>query len=278
MKRLVWIFGLSVGCMAEDALVEGAPEAAVIRTMRLERIARGNISPGFDLDDAVTDSSHAVGCNQNDRTSPSGVPGIDNQVGELLPLIDIAAEGALDAFLQNAIDEGRLLLLPEVRKIGGRYQLSLLRGTDAPLIGSDGRILDHQTFALHPEKSHLGSFDDTTVEGDMHGDGRLVAGPFDVDLLVVVFDILYELKLERTRLEITFDSDGVGHGVLAGGARIETLKRLADVAGKRGGVDLLAIVGTAFDDLADLRLDPTPRCTGLSVVATFDTVPAYVRR
>jgi hypothetical protein len=265
------------GCMAVADPVEGEPTALVFRTMKMERAVRG-VSLGFDLDGAVTDAGDALGCNQDDRVHPDGTQGIDNQIAELLPLLDAVAEGTLDAFLQNAIDEGRLLLMPEVRLRGADVELRMLRGTDAPLLGSDGHLLDHQTFALHPEKGLLGSDPSVTVEGDLFAGGRLEAGPFDVDFLMLVFDILYEIRLLDARLAIEVDEEGRGRGTLSGAVSLDELRNVAAVAGERGGLDILGLFGTLLEDLADLRRDRSGRCQAMSLVTSFETVPAYVRR
>ncbi len=263
--------------MAVASPVEGESTALVFRSMRAER-AVGGVSLGFDLDGAVTDSGDALGCRQDDRVAPDGTPGIDNQVAELLPLLDLVAEGTLDAFLQNAIDEGRLLLIPELQSRGGQLELRLLRGAGAPLLGSDGLLLDHQTFDLHPEKPLLGTAPTGSVAGTLEPGERLEAGPFDFDLLLVVFDILYELRLDAARLRIDVDEEGVGHGVLAGAVSLEQLRRVAEVAGDRGGIDLIGLFGSTLDDLADLERDPRGRCQAMSIVTSFETVPAFVRR
>jgi hypothetical protein len=270
MRRLVSpALLLLTGCLAQPDETPRDVGLMVFRKMDFAQ-ERDGVSPGFDLDGVVSTYDDARGCRQSDFMSPDGAPGIDNQLGGLIPLLDLVGEGALQAFIQNAIDEGRLLVMPHLVRRAGRLDLSVLRGADQPLVGTDGHLLGEQTLALSPDKTVLGEFEGATLE-----DGVLTAGPFDLNLPVVVFDILYDVHLADARLELRFGPDGVGHGVLAGSSTIEELTQLAKTAGERADVDLVALIGGVLEDVADLDRDPQGRCHALSAVATFETVPAY---
>ncbi|MBI4819634.1 MAG: hypothetical protein HY791_25400 [Deltaproteobacteria bacterium] len=260
---------LAVGCLAEDDYRDGGRTHHVFRSLGLAR-PEGGRSPGFDLDAWTSTKIDQRGCRQPDYVSPEGQPGVDNQFAEILPLIDVAGEGALAAFIQNAIDEGRLLIMPELREYGPDLNFRLLRGADQPLLGTDGRILENQTLALDPEGRVFGEYSGATFDG-----ATLFVGPMDVDFLVVVFEILYQVRLQHTRISITFDETGVGRGVLAGAVDTAELRSVAKTAGERADIDLLGILGTIFEDLADLNQDPTGVCRALSMVATFETVPVF---
>lgn len=272
MKRFIVgsIFLLTSACMATGVPPEDERAIMVFRSMQLEQGAEG-VSPGFDLDGFVSTTRDSRGCKQPDYESPDGLPGVDNQLGALLPLLDLVGEGALQAFIQNAIDEGRLLVIPQVVENDGSWDLTILRGDDQPLLGTDGRLLGEQTLGLSADVPVLGTFEGAYYDGDV-----LRAGPFDLNLPVVVFDILYDIHLSDTMFEIRFDADGVGTGTLAGASTIEELIQLADTAGQRADVDIVSLVDDVLVDTADLHRDGQGNCQSLSAVATFNTVPAYL--
>ncbi|MBI2373032.1 MAG: hypothetical protein HYV07_03435 [Deltaproteobacteria bacterium] len=287
MKRVRHAAGLLAfalaGCLAQSFPVEGEPELSVIRTMGLAVVTDGK-SAGFDLDGWSSVKGDPRGCRQQDFESPDGRPGIDNQFSAVVPLLDLAGEGALQAFIQNAIDEGRLLILPEISRRGRTVTLTLRRGEDVPLLGTDGKLLEDQTLALDPLGATFGTFEGATLVETRAAPGRvsslgaprtLSAGPFELDLPVVVFEILYEAHLSYARLEVSFDEQGVGRGAMAGAVSISELRRLAKVAGERANVDILGLLGSVLEELADLDQDSTGACHALSLTATFETVPAF---
>lgn len=257
------------GCMATPTSVEPQRTMSVVRVIEIATEDEG-VSEGFNLDGVVSTSIDAAGCNQPDMTSPDGEPGIDNQFSAVLPVLDLAGEGALAAFIQNAIDEGRLLVMPEVVDYGDSMTLTVYRGEDQPLVGTDGKLLENQTLALHPDRTVLGETEEVALNGR-----RLSAGPFELDLPVVVFELLYDVHLRNAQLQIEFDEDGHGKGVVAGTALVTNLKDLAKTAGERADLDILGLAGTFLDDIADMEPDPRGTCRGVSLVATLETVPAY---
>lgn len=257
---------------------ESAPGASEVRTgvvagLRLAGEEPEGVAPGFDLDGHASDTRDELSCFQQDFLAPDGRTGIDNQLARLLPLIDLAGQGAVEALVQGAINEGRLLLLFELEeRADGRTDLTLLRGEDVPLIGTDGRLLAGQTLALAAEPE-LGRFEDVRREGEV-----IIAGPMDLRLPVVVFSILYDLQLEGAFVRFELGEDGALHGgVIGGGARVAQLLEFVRIAGEQANADLLGLLGGSIQDSADLDVDlETGECNKVSLSATFDAVPAFI--
>ena len=111
--------------------------------------ANDGIAPGFDLDQYTSDLSDGRSCYKSDLVAPDGTRGVDNQLATLVPLLDLEGEGALGGLIQQAINDGRLLLLFQLHEMDdGTRSLIIRRGQDNPLLGTDGLILSDQTLAL----------------------------------------------------------------------------------------------------------------------------------
>lgn len=246
---------------------------SVVHTLGLGREDPKGVVTGFNLDGFVSDSRDGRSCFQNDFMSPEGEEGVDNQLATLLPLIDLAGEGALDALLQQAINEGRALMIFDVVQPpgakDGQVTLTVSRGDDRPLLGADSKLLAGQTLALH-EMPMLGHTESATLK-----DTKLVAGPMEVQLPIVVFGILYSLTVLDARIEATLTADGaLVDGRLGGAVTLEEVFRVATTAGERtGGLEML--LGSGIRGSADMLRNDDGECEGLSVGVSFDTAPVF---
>jgi len=257
---------------AENEPVEViASSHAVINNFNIEGASIEGITSGFNLDGLVSDDHDGRGCYQEDFVNQKGETGIDNALAKLLPLIDIAGEGALQGLLQQAVNEGRLLLVFKMEeRTDGAYNIELLRGDDVPMLGTDGLLLSGQTLSLHSD-SELGSFEGANNEGNV-----ILAGPMKMHLPVVVFNILYELDLENAWIEFEVTEDGMmKNGRLGGSVTLEQVMSLAKVASMRthGLEDLLA---GGIQDAADLDRQADGKCGSLSMAVTFGGLPAFI--
>ena len=163
-----------VGCGGADEteLQVVSTTEAVINDFSVAGEEDQGISAGFNIDGLVSTIPDGRSCYQEDFRDENGLEGIDNALAKLLPLIDIAGEGALEGLLQEAITEGRLLLIFRLEELtNGRYNVTLLRGQDTPILGTDGLVLRSQTLALH-EEPLLARFEDVSIENNV-----LRAGP-----------------------------------------------------------------------------------------------------
>ena len=164
MRTTTWVIcgviaACGVGCGGADDSGEPGDEIAgsegsatrwaAATTFELTRAAQDSTVPGFDLDGEVTPPGQGGPCPFTDRTDSEGRKGIDNQLAELTPILEAFVGGAVDGLIQGAVNEGRLLLLFEV--VDDPPRVSVRRGDGKPYLGTDGLILDSQTFVLADE-------------------------------------------------------------------------------------------------------------------------------
>jgi hypothetical protein len=152
----------------------------------------------------------------------------------------------------------------------GRVTVNALRGVDTPLLGTDNLILAGQTLGLHADEPLLG----VATEGRREG-ATIEAGPFDLDFPIVVFEVLYELRLTGAYVRFTIDEDGgLSDGVLGGAAAMEQLMDFLRTAGEKAEADFVGLIGSGLLDSADLAREGSA-CTKMSMAVTFRAVPAF---
>ena len=273
MRRRLCIGALVLGSFAcgGEAIDPQVVSTTVVRKLNFERERPGGVSQGFNLDGFVSGSNDGRSCFQEDFVGPDGEEGVDNQLATLLPLIDLAGEDAFQGLVQNAIDEGRLLMIMEVSETEpGQHHLRVRRGDDVPLLGTDGAILAGQTLALDVESPLLGE-----TSASWTGES-LEAGPFALRIPVVVFSQLYEVEMPSARLRFAYAEDGtVTGGLVGGGLPIPQLIQILDTAGNFGP-EFEELFGDAVRESGDLVRDADGNCTGMSAAITLDAVPAFV--
>jgi hypothetical protein len=242
---------------------------SVVQSLALAREREDGTSVGFDLDGQASDTLDARSCNKQDFVDPSGAKGIDNQMARLMPLIDIAGQGAVDSLIQQAISAGRLLMFTHVDTTeDGVVHVVFERGQDEPLVGSDGLLLAGQTLARHPEPL-LGEAD-----AALEASGSLLVGPLALRLPIVVFTFFFEVEIAEAYVRLTPTAEGGYDAVLGGWAPVEEIVDIARGADNNGSFERL--FGDGIRDSADLRRDAaTGLCTAMSLAATFRTVPAF---
>lgn len=260
---------LVAACGAEDLPVR--TDTAVLRMIELRHVD-GDVASGLDLDGFTSDEHDGRTCFKEDFVDDEGRPGIDNQLATLLPLVDLFGEGALQGLIQNAINEGRLLVFFDVEQYaGGKVKLTIRRGDDVPLLGTDGFLLSGQTLGLHAE-SMLGISDQGQMTGTV-----VTTDPFPLEMPVIVFSRLYLLALPDARIRFELTEDGrLEKGVIAGSAGVDYLIDLVKTAAQFGN-DAFTTLDAAIIQAADLDRDPaTGGCRALSAAINFDAIPAYV--
>lgn len=241
----------------------------VLRVLEFAREGPPGVSKGMDLDGRVSRANDTVSCGKEDFVAPDGTPGIDNELGRLLPLIDLAGENAVQELVQGTINEGRMMVLFEIVERGEALELLMKRGMDRPLLGTDNRILPGQTLALHPDPL-LGR-----AKLNRREDGTLQTEPFELQLPILVFSVLYEVRMPAAIVRLYPAVDGgAAEGLIAGGVPIDQLMTILRQATEVGG-DFEGLFGDALRDSADLDRGPDGVCRATSVAVTFETVPAF---
>lgn len=262
-------------CPAAQAIAGDCPEAtpaeaaiAVIDTLAFAEIdPEANAVAGFDLDDRVSESDDDESCRQVDFVAPDGREGIDNQLASLWPTIEAVTGDAVGGLIQGAINNGDLLIGLGITVEGDQVTLGVqtLRGN--PLIGTDAKLLSHQTFTRDAESAP------SMATGVREGEW-LVAGPFEVVLPLVILSFKVDLIVSGAYLRVRYDDDGHIEGSLGGGISVEQFMGALSVADVPEG--LISFVRTTLQSRADLDRDDTGRCRGLSAGLVFEATPAWV--
>ena len=158
-----------------------ATKTSVVSLLDVPKAENG-VAPGFDLDQYTSDQSDGRSCYKPELVAPDGTSGVDNQLATLVPLLDLEGEGALGGLIQQAINDGRLLLLFQLHEMDdGRRKLVMQRGQDTPLIGTDGVMLSDQTLALE-DSAPMAVIENVELAGN-----EFEIGPVDINIPVVVF-------------------------------------------------------------------------------------------
>lgn len=278
---------LSLGaCAAEDGLPADVAVAAdveqpaphrmlvVLDTLGFTRQKPVGVAPGFDLDGLVSAAGDEATCGQADLKSPDGTKGIDNQFAKLVPLLEQTQIGAISGLVQNAIEDGGLLVMMQLEGIDDfenddDVHLRIRLGRGKPLLGTDGLVLAGQTFHRHPESPEI------VVPAKITG-GVLNGGPFKFRLPIIIFDVLYELAVHDAQLRFEFDGDGgLTGGLMGGGVPVADIMNIAYTAAMNGG-GILEAIEPIVNGMGDLKRDENGKCQRLSAVLDFTAVSAFL--
>jgi hypothetical protein len=266
---------VAAGCSAPPQCASRAERAFVLTSMPFVRQNPPGVSKGFDLDNHVAAAGDALTCGHASLVSPDGVPGIDNQLSELLPSIDNVTHNALDGLIQDAINAGGLLVGIDLTHVDSLkdepcvdVEFNRLGGT--PLVGTDKVLLADQTFAIDQ------SAPVSTARGALKG-GVLDAGPFELELPVRLLDASFILGLHEARFRATFADDGSVSGIIGGGVLVDEL--LAQVIHLNIGAMLQKLLPVLLQSTADLAYDPVSgNCRQLSATVAFTAKSAFIDR
>lgn len=245
-------------------------QAYVVTSLRFAREA-GGVSNGFDVDGRDSDGADAAGCRKPDFTDETGREGIDNQFARILPAIEAAGGQALEGLIQNAINEGDILVMLDLESFDDARDdecvvASIMRGTGLPLLGADDRIQSGQTFDIDPEITPSGGVGEIV-------DGELLFGPVEFIVPAYVFFYEFLFPIEQGSVRANFHEDGTVSGVMGGGIPLDYLIETASgITGAGGAPDALISLAPG---LADLFPDETGQCQAVSAALEFEAVPAF---
>jgi len=245
--------------------VQTVSDAALVSSLSFVT-ADGDLTEGFDLDGHDSTASDDEGCGHADRVDSEGRTGIDNAFAGLVPVLMATEASALEDLLRQSIANGELLLLIDVQTPvddpDACADVTLWRGTGAPLLGADGEVLDSQTISVA---------DPVTVECVPVVDGVVEASGFQVVLPVQVLDVEMDLHLRDVAIRAEMGPDG-WEGVLGAGIPLtdfDTILSEEDLG------DLRDLLEPVVDNLADLFPDDDGNCTAVSATLAFTALPAF---
>jgi hypothetical protein len=273
---------LLLGCTAKNAEVDTGAETCssgdtlvfVMNTISWARRDENDVVWGFDIDDLDSDEGDSDGCNHQDLEDPMGNTGIDNSISGLLPVMDLTAAISVEGLIQDSINTGELLLMLELRGFGDEpmdedcIDVEILRGEGVPMVGTDGAILDHQTFSRSEDIAS------SKVDSVPMADGGFVAKPLSMELPVDILDKNLIFPMTKGGVGGFLHEDGEMHGYFGGAVPVEYVREVVsfDDVGAELTELMLGLLATA----ADIAPNEDGECQELSVAFEFTAIPAYL--
>ncbi|HRI63254.1 MAG TPA: hypothetical protein PK156_03430 [Polyangium sp.] len=260
----------------ELSCTTGSTHAAVLTALAFT-IAENDVAPGFNLDDRVSTNEDYLSCGKADFVDPDGVPGIDNRLAALIPVIKAQVGDAVDGLVQGAINDGNLVILTEIENVDDLVDDSCVNvgvtigQKKRPSLGTDGVIEAYQTF--EPEANTPRSY----VQKARIENGVLSTGSFPLTVPIAIFDVSFTIHMEQARMRFAIDPEGKTHGYLGGGMLPQ---EILDGVAEGAGVDqYLPAIKVAMEANTDMAYDDEiGKCKRFSGALEFSGTPAFIRR
>lgn len=269
------------GCRKDDPKPAGKAEScdasqtrtAVINELLFARQDPVGVTDGFDLDGRTSSNLDFEGCNKPDLVGPDGAEGIDSAFSSLVPVLEATEAAAVEGLIHDAIRSGELLLVIDLAGVDDPADddcitASVVRGDGAPMVGTDGNLLDHQTIVRHPEIAP-----GETAEAWL-SDGVFEASGLDMRLQMQILDQALEFDLVGGRIRGTLRDDGSIDGVFAGGVPVAQI--LGELEGAAIDDALVDLINSAFPAAADLYDPVTGTCDRISMTFAYQAIPAFL--
>ena len=247
-------------------------------------LAQGyTIAPGFDLDasNSTPDDPGPNACAHSDFSTPSGEPGVDNQLWTVLGCVEgYRRGGTIDEYALGNLREGRRTILVRLDGVDDLHnddevELAVYSSADPIPTDSQGALMDQASFS---------ATDDDRFRNVMPArirDGVITARSpdFQIDFDGQFLDSEFPLRDAQLRLEI--GADGRLRGLIGGFWDIERFYDTYAKQASRLGVLTLGfrcpgMLG-ALRRQADAYPDPkSGACTAISTVFRLEGIPAFV--
>jgi hypothetical protein len=158
-------------------------------------------------------------CGHGDLTDPQGRAGVDNQLANIWSSLAPLVGPQVQALLQNAINEGRVLIMFELAgvddlKNDDDVTLRVYRGLLRPEVGTRGLITPDQTFDFDYASPV------SMVEGARIVDGVLEAGPTILQIPIIILDLDIVAQLHYGRVHLDIADDGTFTGYMGGALNV----------------------------------------------------------
>lgn len=258
---------------ADGGMMLEGTHANVIRQILFEGEVETGVARGFDLDGVVSPEDDEASCGHGDLMSPDGREGIDNQLALLWQVIEPLVGVQVQELLQGAINEGRVLVVAELDGVDDLVNdddvtLRLFRVRLDPDIGTLGLISPSQTYYFDYEAPV------SEAEGVAIVDGRVTAGPVQLDLPINILELDTILPLEDAVMEFNIADDGTFSGIFAGAIY---LPDVIDALLNTPAAEETRLVAPFFEAYADM--DPVDgQCQRMSATFGFEGTTAFVVR
>jgi len=245
------------------------------------KIVQSKVSYGMNLDSNVDGSATSNTCQHDNFTSPTGLPGIDNQMYRLLGCVyGWRKSGYIETNANGELrDTSQGVTLIEVTDVDDRQNdanvvVRMYRANDILPKDSQGNIVPYASYRIHDIPGYGAAANGRIVEG------VLTTDPIDASLPYYSNLAHSEIYIRDMRLELFVgDEKGPAKGMIAGYRDFENFWSYF----RKGGY--MAVTGqfscpaiyTAAKKLADGYPDPeTGECTALSSSYDIEAIPAFV--
>ena len=222
-----------------DGIGDGESNTYVLGVLNIgqaDPAGDANIVPGFNLDGRVSDDMDQYGCYHPDFTSPppDNEQGVDNQLGPILSSVGSSLD--IEGTIQDNIAMGKLLILVTVSGIDDytndpcvnvSLELGTMQdtGSETPMLDAMGHITAGQTINVDDRSVGL-----VESKGEIVN-GRLNAGPVDVELNLPIMGMELSLNIRQALLRFNIAADGIDNGLLGGSLDVdETVTAIVMVA------------------------------------------------
>lgn len=252
-----------------QSCTEGESVVLVLSSMSYARRENG-VAWGFNLDEHISDATDDEGCYKEDLIDPYGNAGVDNAFSALIPALEMTEAIALETLLQASINSGELLLIIEITGVQDWQHdecvsVGMYRAKGTPLVGTDGTLLDGQTFEKDLERPY------STVSNIPIVNGHLDAVPLNLELPVQVLDEFLDLYMTDGGLHIELDETGSATGYMGGAVPLHIFSYIIDLP----DVNLPDEIAMLLNSAGDLHPDEEGQCQSLSVAFQYAGIPAH---
>jgi hypothetical protein len=268
---MIWLL-LGCGREVEEAAdcSTGETITAVLNVVAYTR-REGNVVWGFNLDDHISDDNDEEGCDHADLVDPVGNEGIDNAFSGLIPALEATEASAVEDLIQDSVNNGQLLLMVSLHGVDDVVNddcisVEFARADGTPIMGTDGEMLDGQSFARSENPPYA------YVESAAIVDGVVDVRGVPLFLPLQVLDVELEFDMPQGALRVDVSEDAVMTGVFGGGVQVGDILRIVE-EGDLG--DIRELVTGLVTGAADLKPDDEGVCQELSVAFEFQTTPAF---
>lgn len=205
----------------------------VINDLIIPEEGAGMTLSGFNLDGVDSGASgDADSCFQPDFTSPSGTPGIDNQLATLAPTLESALGMPLDETIAASLADGSILILVQIDHLDNttndscvdlNLMLGLVPGGGMPMVGGDGKLAPGQTFDVDPASLTAGGTPLISVERASISGGTLVATTPLINISLPVMGSNIDLNIRNANVSMTVGATTLTNGLIGGGLNVDEL-------------------------------------------------------
>lgn len=241
---------------------QGPRKVYAVYHMNFSKVMDG-VTAGFNLDESVSRIGDGTGCGHNDYLGLYGELGIDNQFQSIIPLLNPILGQTLDESLTRTIQEKAFIILIEILGLDDMtndecVQVNLFRATTQALVGTDGLLLEGQSFDIdldlpwaHAPHAYIDN-------------ARLYTGPFELALPIKFSEISLRLFLSTAFLELdilnepsTQEKLGILGGILPVSSLVESVANIEE--------SLAPLAQQLIAGKADLEPDDSGTCQSISI-------------